>query len=107
LKQLSECLHASGRLYMFELLVPPHPDQLQRLGNDKKAYDLRLRPTLMVEAIHELPDSGSSWTSGKSKALIGKRIAKRSSRRPDVPAATRSAASSGAAARMTRRCASG
>ena len=44
LKQLSDYLHASGRLYMFELLVPPVPDQLQRLGNDKKAYDLQLRP---------------------------------------------------------------
>ena len=43
---------------MFELLVPPKPAQLQRLGNDKKAYDLQLRPTLMVQAIHDLQDSG-------------------------------------------------
>ena len=58
LKQLSDYLHKNGRLYMFELLVPPNPTQLQRLGNDKKAYDLQLRPTLMVQAIHELQDSG-------------------------------------------------
>ena len=58
MKQLSDYLHKNGRLYMFELLVPPQPDQLQRLGNDKKAYDLQLRPTLMVQAIHELQDSG-------------------------------------------------
>ena len=58
LKQLSDYLHASGRLYMFELLVPPVPDQLQRLGGDKKAYDLQLRPALMVRAIHELQDAG-------------------------------------------------
>jgi 5-dehydro-2-deoxygluconokinase len=58
LKQLSDYLHQSGRLYMFELLVPPQPDQLQRLDNDKKAYDLRLRPALMVQAIHELQDAG-------------------------------------------------
>ena len=58
LKQLSDYLHASGPLYMFELLVPPTPDQLQRLDNDKRAYDLRLRPGLMVEAMHELQDSG-------------------------------------------------
>src|SRR5262249_45136079 len=58
LQQLSEYLHKSGRRYMFELLVPPKPDQLQRLGNDKKAYDLQLRPTLMVQAIHELQDAG-------------------------------------------------
>jgi 5-dehydro-2-deoxygluconokinase len=58
LRQLSDYLHGSGRLYMFELLVPPEPAQLQRLGNDKKAYDLQLRPALMVQAIHELQDSG-------------------------------------------------
>src|SRR6202040_1135166 len=40
LRQLSDYLHASGRLYMFELLVPPAPAQLQRLGGDKKAYDI-------------------------------------------------------------------
>jgi myo-inositol catabolism protein IolC len=58
LRQLSDYLHAHGRLYMFELLVPPQPAQLQRLGNDKNAYDLELRPTLMVQAIHELQDAG-------------------------------------------------
>jgi 5-dehydro-2-deoxygluconokinase len=58
LRQLSDYLHTSGRLYMFELLVPPTPAQLQRLGNDKKAYDLQLRPTLMTQAIHELQDAG-------------------------------------------------
>jgi 5-dehydro-2-deoxygluconokinase len=58
LKQLSDHLHTSGRLYMFELLVPPEPGQLQRLGNDKKAYDLQLRPALMVQAIRELQDAG-------------------------------------------------
>jgi myo-inositol catabolism protein IolC len=58
LKQLSDYLHASGRLYMFELLVPPKPAQLQRFANDKKAYDLQLRPTLMIQAIHELQDTG-------------------------------------------------
>jgi myo-inositol catabolism protein IolC len=58
LKQLSDYLHQSGRLYMFELLVPPEAAQLQRLGNDKKAYDLQLRPALMVQAIRELQDFG-------------------------------------------------
>jgi 5-dehydro-2-deoxygluconokinase len=58
LKQLSDYLHKSGRLYMFELLVPATPAQLERLGNNKKAYDLELRPTLMVQAIHELQDAG-------------------------------------------------
>ncbi len=58
LRRLSDGLHAHGRLYLFELLVPPEPAQLQRLGNDRRAYDLQLRPTLMVQAIHELQDSG-------------------------------------------------
>jgi len=58
LTQLSDYLHRTGRLYMFELLVPPEPSQLQRLSNDKKAYDLRLRPALMVQAIRELQDAG-------------------------------------------------
>src|SRR5262249_24981953 len=58
LKQLSDYLHTSGKMYMFELLVPPVPDQLQRLGNDRRAYDLQLRPALMVQAIHELQDAG-------------------------------------------------
>jgi 5-dehydro-2-deoxygluconokinase len=58
LKELSDQLHKSGRLYMFELLVPAEPAQLQRFGNDKKAYDLQLRPALMVQAIRELQDAG-------------------------------------------------
>jgi 5-dehydro-2-deoxygluconokinase len=57
LRKLSDYLHASGRLYMFELLVPPTPAQLQRVGNDKGAYDRQLRPALMVRAIHELQDA--------------------------------------------------
>ncbi len=58
LKQLSNYLHKSDRLYMFELLVPPEKSQLDRLKGDKKAYDLQLRPALMVQAIHELQDAG-------------------------------------------------
>jgi 5-dehydro-2-deoxygluconokinase len=58
LKELSDYLHQSGRLYMFELLVPAEPDQLAKVGGDKKAYDLQLRPGLMVGAIHELQDAG-------------------------------------------------
>jgi 5-dehydro-2-deoxygluconokinase len=58
LRQLSDYLHPHGRLYMFELLVPPAPAQLKRLGGDKAAYDLGLRPALMVRAIQELQDAG-------------------------------------------------
>ncbi|MFN4259086.1 MAG: 2-deoxy-5-keto-D-gluconate 6-phosphate aldolase domain-containing protein [Gemmataceae bacterium] len=58
LKQLSDYLHQHNRLYMFELLVPAEQAQLDRLKGDKKAYDLELRPQLMVQAIHELQDAG-------------------------------------------------
>jgi len=43
---------------MFELLVPAEKAHIQRLGGDKKAYDLELRPRLMVGAIRELQDGG-------------------------------------------------
>jgi len=59
LKALSDYLAAAGRSrLMFELLVPPTKEQLQRLGGDKKAYDLTLRPQLMVDAVHALQDAG-------------------------------------------------
>jgi 5-dehydro-2-deoxygluconokinase len=58
LRELSEYLHARGRLYMFELLVPAETGQIERLGGDRKAYDRELRPRLMVQAIRELQDAG-------------------------------------------------
>jgi 5-dehydro-2-deoxygluconokinase len=58
LKQLSDFLHSHKRLYMFELLVPAEPAQMERLKGDKKAYDLELRPRLMVQAIEQLQDAG-------------------------------------------------
>ena len=59
LRRLSEYLHdKSSSLFMFELLVPPEKTQLDQLKGDKKAYDLQLRPRLMVETIEELQDAG-------------------------------------------------
>jgi myo-inositol catabolism protein IolC len=59
LKRLSEFLAARDRgRFMFELLVPAEKMQLDRLAGDKRAYDLELRPRLMVEAIQELQDRG-------------------------------------------------
>jgi myo-inositol catabolism protein IolC len=59
LKRLSDYLHADGRsLFMFELLVPATPEQLKGLGGNKKDYDLKLRPDLMVRAIRDLQDAG-------------------------------------------------
>ena len=39
---------------MLELLVPPEKEQLDRVKGDKSAYDLEVRPQLMVHAIEEL-----------------------------------------------------
>jgi myo-inositol catabolism protein IolC len=59
LKRLSEYLHEKGRSrFMFELLVPAEKDQLNRVNGDKKAYDLEIRPSLMVGAIRELQENG-------------------------------------------------
>ncbi|MGB6444978.1 MAG: DUF2090 domain-containing protein [Xanthobacteraceae bacterium] len=59
LKRLSDFLAGHGRSrFMFELLVPPEKRQLDRLKGDGKAYDVKLRPRLMVEAMQELQDSG-------------------------------------------------
>jgi 5-dehydro-2-deoxygluconokinase len=59
LKRLSDFLHTKSKsMYMFELLVPPEKAQLDRLKGDKKAFDLELRPQLMVQTVHELQDAG-------------------------------------------------
>ena len=55
LRRLSDYLHSNSRgLFMLELLVPPEKEQLDRVKGDKSAYDLEVRPQLMVHAIEEL-----------------------------------------------------
>ncbi len=58
LKRLSDYLRGSGRLFMFELLVPPEKPQLERVGGDKKRYDQELRPALMVQTIGAFQGAG-------------------------------------------------
>ena len=59
LSRLSDYLQSERRSrYMFELLVPPEKSQLEALKGDSKAYDLTLRPQLMVQAIKELQTAG-------------------------------------------------
>lgn len=59
LKRLSDYLHGTSQShYMFELLVPPEPGQLDRVKGNKAAYDVELRPGLMIQAIHELQEAG-------------------------------------------------
>jgi len=59
LRQLSDYLQSANRsLFMFELLVPAEKSQLEKLKGDKKAYDLEMRPQLMVATIEALQDAG-------------------------------------------------
>jgi myo-inositol catabolism protein IolC len=59
LRRLSEYLEGRGRSrFMFELLVPAEPAQLERAKGDKHLYDRELRPQLMRQAIEELQDAG-------------------------------------------------
>jgi myo-inositol catabolism protein IolC len=59
LKRLSDYLHEANRsLFMFELLVPAEKDQLADVKGDTKAYDLEIRPKMMVEAMRELQEAG-------------------------------------------------
>lgn len=58
LKTLADWLHANGRLFLFELLVPAEPAQLESVGGDVDRYDAELRPELMRRAIEEIQDFG-------------------------------------------------
>jgi len=58
LSRLSDYLRRENRsMFLFELLVPAEKSQLDSFKGDKKAYDVELRPRLMVEAIRELQDA--------------------------------------------------
>ena len=58
LRRLSDWLHTRGRKFLFELLVPPTPEQLRRVDGDEARYDREVRPDLMVRAIAELQEAG-------------------------------------------------
>ena len=58
LKVLADWLHDNGRRFLFELLVPAEPAQLEAVGGDTDRYDAELRPELMRGAIQEIQDFG-------------------------------------------------
>ena len=58
LKRLSDYLKKANRKFMFELLVPAEKAQLDKVGGDKKKFDLEIRPGLMVKTIHMFQDAG-------------------------------------------------
>jgi myo-inositol catabolism protein IolC len=58
LARLSRWLRDDGRKFLFELLVPAEPAQLEQVGGDADRYDQEVRPGLMIEAIGELQAAG-------------------------------------------------
>ena len=80
LRRLSDWLHERDRKFLFELLVPAEPAQLEKAGGDADRYDKELRPDLMLQAITELQQAGVEpdiWKiEGLDKRQDCERIAK-------------------------------
>jgi myo-inositol catabolism protein IolC len=58
LKRLGDWLHERDRTFLFELLVPPEPHQVEAMGGDEERWDSEARPELMERSIAELQDAG-------------------------------------------------
>jgi myo-inositol catabolism protein IolC len=58
LKRLCDWLHDNDRKFLFELLVPAEPAQLESVGGDSDRFDRELRPGLMLRTIEELHGAG-------------------------------------------------
>jgi myo-inositol catabolism protein IolC len=58
LAHLGAWLHARGRKYLFELLVPPTRRQLDLVGGSPAGFDAHLRPALVLEALGEIREAG-------------------------------------------------
>jgi 5-dehydro-2-deoxygluconokinase len=58
LKRLADWLHANGRKFLFELLVPATDPQLESVGGDADRYDAELRPELMRQTISNIQEFG-------------------------------------------------
>jgi myo-inositol catabolism protein IolC len=58
LKKLGDWLHQRDRKFLFELLVPAEPAQLESVAGDEDRFDKEVRPALMLQAIRDLHDGG-------------------------------------------------
>jgi len=58
LKELADWLHANDGKFLFELLVPAEPAQLESVGGDTDRYDAEVRPALMKQAIANIQEFG-------------------------------------------------
>jgi myo-inositol catabolism protein IolC len=58
LKRLADWLHENDRKFLFELLVPAEPQQLESVDGDEERYDQELRPELMRRTIVDFQEAG-------------------------------------------------
>src|SRR5687767_3987984 len=58
LEQLGTWLHDNDRKFLFELLVPAEPAQLESVGGDGDRFDKEIRPGLMLQAIRDCHEHG-------------------------------------------------
>jgi len=58
LERLSTWLHEHDRKFLFELLVPAEPAQLEAVGGDEGRYDTEVRPRLMLQTIRDCHERG-------------------------------------------------
>ena len=58
LRRLGEWLHERDRKYLFELLVPATPGQLEAAGGDSDRWDKEERPRIMKAVIEEIQGAG-------------------------------------------------
>jgi myo-inositol catabolism protein IolC len=58
LRRLGEWLHERDRKFLFELLVPATPEQIEAAGGDEDRWDKEERPKLMKTSIEELQAAG-------------------------------------------------
>lgn len=69
LARLGEWLHDRGRKFLFEVLVPPLPDQLARGAGDARRFDRELRPDLVVETLPTMQAFGAEPDAWKIEGL--------------------------------------
>jgi len=69
LRELGDYLIESKRNFLFELIVPPTPEQLSKLGESKETYDKQVRPKLMIESIKEIQAAGVEPTIWKLEGV--------------------------------------
>src|SRR5712691_734776 len=58
LRRLADWLHERDRKFLYELLVPAEPGQLETVGGDTGRYDREIRPALVVETIQQMQEAG-------------------------------------------------